>query len=145
MHIIIRFELENDLLEGKLSVDDAPAAWNAKYQEYLGVQPPNNRLGILQDVHWAGGMIGYFPTYTLGNLMSVPFFNKAVEAHPAIPAEIAQGQFSTLLGWLQENIYRHGRKYLPAELFERVTGEQMSAQPYIAYLRGKYGELYDLP
>ena len=145
MHIIIRFELENDLLEGKLSVDDAPAAWNAKYQEYLGVQPPNNRLGILQDVHWAGGMIGYFPTYTLGNLMSVPFFNKAVEAHPEIPAEIAQGQFGTLLGWLQENIYRHGRKYLPAELFERVTGEQMSAQPYIAYLRSKYGELYDLP
>jgi len=145
MHIIIRFELENDLLEGKLSVDDAPAAWNAKYEEYLGVRPPTNREGILQDVHWSGGMIGYFPTYTLGNLMSVPFFNKAVEAHPAIPTEIAQGEFSTLLGWLQENIYRHGRKYLPAELFERVTGEKMSAQPYVAYLREKYGELYDLP
>ncbi len=144
MHIIIRFEIENDLLEGRLSVDDAPDAWNAKYEQYLGITPPNNRLGILQDVHWSGGAIGYFPTYSLGNLMSVPFFNKAVEAHPDIPAEIARGEFGTLLGWLQENIYRHGRKYMPAELFERVTGEPISAQPYLAYLGQKYGELYDL-
>ncbi len=144
LHIIIRFEMENDLLEGKLSVDDAPEAWNARYEGYLGLRPPTNREGILQDVHWSGGMIGYFPTYTLGNLMSVPFFNKAVAAHPAIPDEIARGEFGTLLGWLRENIYRHGRKYQPAELFERVTGEKISAQPYVAYLRQKYGEIYDL-
>jgi carboxypeptidase Taq len=144
LHIIIRFELENDLVTGKLSVDDAPAAWNAKYTEYLGVTPPDDASGILQDVHWSGGMIGYFPTYSLGNLMSVPFFNQAVDAHPSIPDEIAQGQFSTLLGWLQENIYQHGRKYMPAELYKRVTGETMSAQPYLAYLREKYGTLYEL-
>jgi carboxypeptidase Taq len=144
MHVIIRFELENEILEGKLSLDDAPEAWNARYQEYLGVTPPTDTLGILQDVHWSGGMIGYFPTYSLGNLMSVPFFNKAVEAHPEIPAQIAQGQFATLLAWLQENIYQHGRKYMPAELFECVTGEKMSAQPYLAYLREKYGAIYDL-
>ncbi len=144
MHIIIRFELENDLLEGRLSVDDAPEAWNAKYEEYLGLRPPTDREGILQDIHWSGGMIGYFPTYSLGNLMSVPFFDKAVAAHPNIPDEIAQGRFDTLLNWLQAHIYQHGRKYMPAELFQKVTGEIMSAGPYLAYLQEKYGEIYDL-
>lgn len=144
MHVIIRFELENDLLEGRLSVDDAPEAWNAKYEEYLGIRPTTDTEGILQDVHWSGGMIGYFPTYTLGNLMSVPFYNKAVEAHPDIPAEIGKGEFSTLLTWLQENIYQHGRKYMPAELFTKVTGEEMAAAQYLDYLRGKYGEIYEL-
>lgn len=144
MHIIIRFELENDMVDGKLSVDDAPDAWNAKYEEYLGVTPPNYSDGILQDIHWSMGLIGYFSTYSLGNLMSVPFFNKALEAHPDIPAEIAQGEFGTLHNWLQTNIYAPGKKYQPAELFERVTGEKISAQPYLAYLREKYGALYDL-
>lgn len=144
MHIIIRFELENALLEGKLSLDDAPEAWNAKYEEYLGVQPETDTVGILQDIHWSAGIFGYFPTYALGNLMSVPFYNKALAAHPEIPAEIAQGKFDTLLGWLQANIYQHGRKYMPAELFQRVTGEKISAQPYLAYLREKYSKLYDL-
>ncbi len=144
LHIIIRFELENDLLEGRLRVADAPEAWNAKYQEYLGLTPPDDAQGILQDVHWSSGLIGYFPTYTLGNLMSVPFFNKAVADRPAIPDEIRQGRFDTLLGWLREHIYAHGRKYLPGELFQRVTGETLSAQPYLAYLRQKYGEIYGL-
>ena len=144
MHVIIRFELENDLLEGRVSVDDAPEAWNAKYEEYLGIRPATDREGILQDVHWSGGMIGYFPTYTLGNLMSVPFYNQAVAAHPDIPAEIAQGKFDTLLSWLQENIYQHGRKYMPDELFRRVTGQEMSAGPYLNYLKEKYGEIYEL-
>ncbi|GAB4575234.1 MAG: carboxypeptidase M32 [Anaerolineae bacterium] len=144
MHVIIRFELEKALLEGSLSIDDAPEAWNARYEEYLGVRPPNDTLGILQDVHWSSGLIGYFPTYTLGNLMSVPFFNCALKDHPDIPAQIARGEFGTLLGWLQEHIYAHGRKYMPGELFQRVTGETMTAAPYLDYLRTKYGELYDL-
>ena len=142
MHVIIRFEMENDLLEGKLSVADAPDAWNARYEEYLGVTPPDDAQGILQDVHWAGGMIGYFPTYTLGNVLSVQFFEKAVADRPEIPEQISRGEFGDLLSWLQENIYRHGRKYMPAELIERVTGETLSAKPYLAYLRRKYGEIY---
>ncbi|MFC1961027.1 carboxypeptidase M32 [Chloroflexota bacterium] len=144
MHIIIRFELENELVEGTLSVDDAPDAWNAKYEEYLGITPPNHTDGILQDIHWSMGLVGYFATYSLGNLLSVPLYNKALEAHPEIPAEVAQGEFGTLYRWLQANVYAPGRKYTPTELFQRVTGETISAQPYLAYLREKYGELYDL-
>jgi carboxypeptidase Taq len=144
LHIIIRFEMELGLLEGRISVADAPDAWNAKYEEYLGLTPPNDAQGILQDVHWSGGMIGYFPTYTLGNLMSVPFFNKAAAENPQIPQEIRRGEFSTLRAWLQANIYAHGRKYMPAELYQRVMGQPMSARPYLDYLRRKYGEIYRL-
>ncbi len=144
LHIIIRFELENDLLEGRVKVQDAPEAWNAKYEEYLGLTPPDDAQGVLQDVHWSSGSIGYFPTYTLGNLMSVPFFEKAVAERPGIPEQIAQGEFGDLLDWLRENIYRHGRKYMPAELFERVTGGPLSAEPYLRYLHAKYSEIYDL-
>lgn len=144
LHIIIRFEMELGLLSGEISVADAPAAWNAKYQEYLGVTPPDDAKGILQDVHWSGGAMGYFPTYTLGNLMSVQFFNKAVQEIPTIPAQIERGEFGDLLAWLQRNIYVHGRKYLPAELVQRVTGGPMQAGPYIAYLRQKYGAIYAL-
>ncbi len=144
LHVIIRFEIELAMMEGTVKGADVPEAWNSKYQEYLGITPPNNALGVLQDVHWSLGMIGYFPTYSLGNLMSVPFFEKAIAENPGIPGEIASGQFGTLLTWLQENIYQHGQKFMPNELYERVMGEPMSAGPYLAYLRDKYGEIYDL-
>lgn len=144
LHIIIRFEMELGLLSGEISIGDAPAAWNAKYREYLGITPPNDAQGILQDVHWSRGAIGYFPTYTLGNLMSVQFFNKAVEAIPGIPTQIERGEFGNLFRWLQENIYQHGRKYMPTELVRRVTGSPMEAGPYITYLREKYGAIYEL-
>lgn len=144
LHIIIRFEMENDLLEGKLSVADAPAAWNARYEEYLGLTPETDTLGILQDVHWSAGYIGYFPTYALGNLLSVQFYNKAVEENPDIPAQIENGEFGDLLAWMQTKIYTHGRKYLPTELIERVAGGAMDAGPYLAYLRQKYGDIYAL-
>jgi carboxypeptidase Taq len=142
LHIIIRFEMELGLLEGEIGIAEAPAAWNEKYRDGLGLAPPDDARGILQDVHWSGGSIGYFPTYTLGNLMSVQFFDRAVEALPEIPRQIAGGEFGGLLGWLQANIYRHGRKYTPAELVQRVTGGPMRAAPYIAYLREKYGAIY---
>jgi carboxypeptidase Taq len=144
LHIVIRFEMELGLLSGEISIGDAPAAWNAKYREYLGLTPPNDAQGILQDVHWSRGAMGYFPTYSLGNLMSVQFFNRAVEAISDIPAQIERGEFGDLLRWLQENIYRHGRKYTPTELVQRVTGGPMEAGPYIAYLREKYGAIYEL-
>jgi carboxypeptidase Taq len=146
LHVIIRFELELDLLEGKLSVQDLPEIWKARYQEYLGVQSPDDRDGILQDVHWFGGIIGgAFQGYTLGNIMSAPFFDAALLAHPEIPAEIARGEYGTLHGWLRENIYQHGAKFTAAELVERVTGGPLTIEPYIRYLTNKYGELYSLP
>ena len=145
LHVIIRFGLELDLLEGKLSVADLPEAWNARYQESLGVHAPDDRDGVLQDVHWFGGPIGgVFQGYTLGNIMTAQFYGAALQAHPEIPSEIGRGQFSTLLAWLRENIYRHGSKFTAAELLQRVTGSPLTLHPYLTYLRGKYGVIYGL-
>ncbi len=142
LHILLRFELEVALLEGRLKVADLPEAWNAKMQEYFGLTPPSDTEGVLQDIHWSGAMFGYFPTYTLGNVLSVQFFNHAVAQHPQIMDEMAQGEFGTLLGWLRTNIHQHGRKFLPSELVKRVTGRPVDAAPYVAYLKTKFGELY---
>jgi carboxypeptidase Taq len=144
LHILLRFELEVALIEGTLSVADLPAAWNAKMEEYLGLVPKNDSAGVLQDIHWADGLFGYFPTYTIGNVLSVQFFDAAVEARPEIPEEIKSGSFSTLLGWLRENVHRHGSRYYPHELVERATGRPLDTAPYLRYLEDKFGELYSL-
>jgi len=144
LHIMLRFELELALLEGSLSVADLPEAWNQGMQEMLGITPPDDASGVLQDVHWAIGLFGYFPTYTLGNLVSVQLFEAATAAHPQIPREIRAGKFATLLGWLRENVHRHGARYLPDELLQRATGSELDARPYLRYLTGKFGELYGL-
>src|SRR5918995_4090581 len=144
LHILLRFELEVALIEGSLSVADLPAAWNAKMEEYLGLVPKNDSAGVLQGIHWADGLFGYFPTYTIGNVLSVQFFEAAVEAHPWIPEEIKSGSFSTLLGWLRENVHRHGSRYYPHELVERATRRPLGTAPYLRYLEDKFGELYDL-
>ena len=115
-------------------------------RETLGVVPPDDRDGCLQDVHWYyDGIGGAFQSYTIGNVLSAQFFAAAVKAHPDIPREIEHGQFGTLHGWLRSQIYQHGRKFKPAELVERATGAPMSTAPYLAYLRGKYGAIYALP
>jgi carboxypeptidase Taq len=146
LHVMLRFDLELKLLEGKLAVNHLPEAWRAGMQADLGVAPPDDRDGCLQDVHWySGGIGGAFQSYTIGNILSAQFHRAAVKAHPDIPGEIAHGEFGALHGWLREHIYRHGRKFPPSELVERATGEAMSMGPYLAYLRGKYGELYRLP
>lgn len=145
MHVIIRFDLELALLEGNLSIKELPQAWNARYQSDIGVTPPDDRDGVLQDVHWFDYLIGgAFQGYTLGNILAAQFFESALEAHPEIPDEINQGKFDTLHKWLKENIYQHGRKFTTTELVERVTGGPIRVDPYIKYLRQKYGELYDL-
>lgn len=144
LHIMLRFEMENDLLEGKLAFKDAPDAWNSKMEQYLGVTPPTNREGILQDVHWSSGLVGYFPTYALGTLLSVQYWDKALADVPSIPDDIAQGNFSTLLEWLRTNIHQHGRKYWPADLTQRVTGEPLQYHSFMRYLRDKYSEIYGL-
>lgn len=145
LHVIIRFGLELELLEGKLSVADLPAAWHARYQESLGVTAPDDQDGVLQDVHWFAGPIGgAFQGYTLGNIMAAQFYAAALGAHPEIPSEIGQGRFATLHTWLCEKIYQHGSKYTAAELLQRVTGSPLTLAPYMMYLRAKYGDIYGI-
>lgn len=144
MHIMVRFDLETAVYEGKIAVKDLPEAWNAKYQEYLGITPPNNRLGLLQDVHWSSGIMGYFPTYALGNLLSLQFYEKAVQDKPAIPDEIGRGEFDSLREWMRDNIYQHGSKFKPQELVQRVTGTSIQTGPYLNYLKTKYSDIYGL-
>jgi carboxypeptidase Taq len=145
LHVLLRFAFELALLEGDLAVSDLPEAWRERFQADLGIAPPDDRDGVLQDVHWYAGPIGgAFQGYTLGNIMSAALFEAALEAHPEIPGQIEAGEFSTLHGWLKGNIYQHGCKFTANELIERVTGAPLSVEPYIRYLRGKYGELYNL-
>lgn len=145
LHVLIRFELELQLLEGALAVRDLPDAWQASYQQSLGVQAPDNRDGVLQDVHWYSGLIGgAFQGYTLGNIMGAAFWQAARQANPEIEAQIARGQFDLLRGWLADNLYRHGRKFTAEELVQRITGAPLSIDPYLAYLRAKFGDLYGL-
>jgi carboxypeptidase Taq len=146
LHIVLRFDLENAMLEGRLAVKDLPEAWRARYQSDLGIAPPDDRDGCLQDVHWYGsGVGGCFHSYTIGNILSAQFYGAALRAHPQIEQEIGRGEFSTLHGWLVQNVYRHGRKHLQDDVVRRATGEEISIKPYIGYLRKKYGELYQLP
>jgi carboxypeptidase Taq len=145
LHVMLRFDFELQLLEGSLSIRDLPEAWHERFEKDFGVTPPDDRDGVLQDVHWYSGVIGgAFQGYTLGNILSAAFFAEALKAHPDIPGQMKDGKFNTLHGWLRDNIYRHGRKFTAPELVERVTGGPISIDPYIAYLRGKYGELHDL-
>jgi carboxypeptidase Taq len=142
LHVMIRFDLELQLLEGKLAVKDLPEAWHARYQSDLGICAPDDRDGVLQDVHWYGGTIGgVFQGYTLGNIMSAQFYDAALRVHSDIPVEIERGEFGRLRGWLTDNIYRHGRKFTAADLILRATGKPPSVDSYVSYLRRKYGEL----
>jgi carboxypeptidase Taq len=146
LHVMLRFDLELDLLEGRLKVKDLPEAWRARFEADFGLTPPDDRDGCLQDVHWYGGGIGgAFQGYTIGNVLSAQFYAAAVEAHPGIPEAMGRGEFGALAGWLRDRLYRHGRKYLPDRIIRRATGRPMTIAPYMAYLRGKYGELYALP
>lgn len=145
LHVMIRFELELQMLEGSLSIRDLPEAWHESYETDLGVTAPDDRDGVLQDIHWyAMNIGGMFQGYTLGNIMSGMFYETAVAAHPEIPSELGQGKFATLHNWLKNNIYQHGSKFTTDELLHRVTGGPLRIEPYVKYLRTKYGELYSL-
>ncbi len=144
LHIMLRLELEIGMVEGTLAVKDLPEVWNAKMQEYLGVTPPNDARGVLQDIHWSGGAIGYFSTYALGNLVSVQLWEKIKKDIRNLDDQIRKGDFSELLGWLRKNIHQHGQKYEPQQLVEKVTGSRISPEPYVRYLTKKYGEIYGL-
>lgn len=142
LHVLFRFELERELLSGDLRAKDLPEAWNAKAREYLGLTPVDDRRGVLQDVHWSDGLFGYFPTYAVGNMISVQLYDAAVKAKPGIPKDMEKGDFKALRAWLAENIHRHGRKYLAQELVTRATGRAITAAPYLRYLKTKFEELY---
>jgi carboxypeptidase Taq len=145
LHVMMRFDFELALLEGRLEIRDLAEAWRERFKADIGIAPPDDRDGVLQDVHWYAGPIGgAFQGYTLGNILSAQFFNAALAAHPEIPDEISAGQFDTLHNWLKDNIYQHGSKFTAEELVERVTGGPLRIQPYIGYLKEKYGALYDL-
>ena len=144
LHLLLRFEIEADLIEGNLAVADLPEAWNSKMEEYLGITPPDDRRGVLQDIHWSIGLFGYFPTYTIGNIISVQLWQKLNAELPDLEAQISRGNFTELVGWLHENVHRHGGKYEPMDLLKRITGEELNAKPYLEYLTGKYSEIYGL-
>ncbi len=142
LHIMLRLEIEIALMEGRLAVKDLPEVWNQKMQEYLGVAPASDAKGVLQDVHWAGGMIGYFSTYALGNLVSVQLWQKILTEIPDLYDQIRSGKFELLLEWLRRNVHVHGKKYEPQELVERITGSKIDAAPYVQYLKNKFGQIY---
>ncbi len=144
LHIFLRFEIENLMLERKIQAADLPELWNTKMEEYLGIRPKNDAEGVLQDVHWSGGMIGYFPTYSLGNLLAAQFYNQAVSDRPDIPAQLEQGEYAALLDWMRKKIHVHGAKYTPTELVQRVTGGPIRTAPFLSYVREKYAEIYGL-
>ena len=144
LHIILRFELEQELVTGQLKVSELPEAWNAKMKAYLGVTPPDDAQGVMQDVHWSGGLFGYFPDYLLGSMLSVQLYEAAEAAIPDLASQIETGRLGALLGWLRENVHQHGRKFTMSELTQRVLGANLSPKPYLRYLRNRYGEIYGL-
>ena len=144
MHIMLRLELEIAMMDGSLEVKDLPEAWNARMRDYLGITPPNDKEGVLQDVHWSSGMMGYFSTYALGNLISVQLWECINRDIPDLAQQFRKGEFSGLLEWLHSRVHRHGAKFEPQELVRRVTGSPIDPAPYMRYLQTKYGEIYGL-
>jgi len=144
LHIMLRFELELELIEGKLKVEHLPEAWNEYMKDYLGIIPPNDTLGVLQDVHWSAGLIGYFPTYAIGNLISAQLWEKMHRDMVDLDDKICKGEFMELLSWLNTNIHQHGAKFEPQELIQKITGNRIDSQPYIRYLQTKYKDIYQL-
>ncbi len=142
LHVLVRFEIECDILTGKLKVKDIPEAWNAKYTEYLGVTPRNDAEGCLQDVHWSMGSIGYFPTYSMGNLLSYQIWNALEKDIPNTAELMAAGNFAPILTWLRDNVYAQGKRYTPKDLIQKVTGKPIGAADYLAGLDKKYKQIY---
>jgi carboxypeptidase Taq len=140
LHIVLRFELEQEILNQRIDLRDLPEAWNARMRDYLGVDVPEDRLGVLQDIHWSSGSFGYFPTYALGTIISVQLWERALSDLPDLSEQIEAGEFEALREWLREHVHRHGRKFAPKELLERVVGGPIDSRPYIRYLKGKLSE-----
>jgi carboxypeptidase Taq len=139
MHVILRFELEQEIVNQRIALRDLPDAWNAKMDEYLGVEVPDDARGVLQDVHWSGGSIGYFSTYSLGNVISLQIWERVLDELPDVYESIERGEYGDLREWLRERLHRHGRKHLPKEMLARIVGGPIDAGPYLRYLKEKHG------
>lgn len=144
LHIILRFEIERAMLDGQVAIEDVPAAWNQKMADLLGVTPRNDAEGCLQDIHWAMGIFGYFPTYALGNLYAAQFFAAAGRDIPDLSDRLRRGDFQALHEWLRSHIHRHGQRYRPGELVEQAAGHPLSIEPFLQYLRAKFSPIYGL-
>jgi carboxypeptidase Taq len=144
LHIVLRFELEQQLIEGSLAVGELPQAWNERFSDYLGLKVPDDAHGVLQDVHWSAGLIGYFPTYALGNLIAGQLWQRAHDDLPELEQELAAGKLGPLREWLRENVHRHGAKFGGNELVQRVVGAPISVEPFVSYLKDKLSDVYEL-
>jgi carboxypeptidase Taq len=144
LHVILRFEIEKEMIEGTIDLKELPKIWKAKMKQYFGIEVPSDALGVMQDVHWSCGLIGYFPTYAFGNLYSVQFYDAMKKAIPDIDKKIARGEFAPLREWLRTHIHAHGKTYTAAGLVKKVTGEEINSAHFIEYLKRKYGEIYHL-
>ena len=142
LHIMLRFEIEKRMIAGELAVKDVPEAWNALVKDYLGITPDTDADGCLQDVHWSAALFGYFPTYALGTMLSSQLYDTAIVQNPAIASDLKSGEFASLLHWLRENVHAPGRRYLPAELVQRVCGEPAQSRSYLKYLNDKFRAIY---
>ena len=144
LHIMLRFDLERALLLGELAIDELPGAWNERMKQDLGLDVPDDRRGCLQDIHWAMGAVGYFPTYTLGNLYAAQLWDAIVRDVPDVEEGIGRGDFAPLLGWLRANVHGYGSKFKPGEVIQRATGEPLTSRYYADYLTTKYRDIYSL-
>ncbi|MFQ5415185.1 MAG: carboxypeptidase M32 [Phycisphaerae bacterium] len=144
LHIVLRFEIERELFDGRLDVADVPARWNEKMKDVLGITPPDDKVGCLQDIHWSMGAFGYFATYALGNLYAAQFYAQASRDIPDLTDRIRANDHEPLLGWLREHIHQHGQRYRAGELVERVTGKPLSIEPFMAYVTAKFSPIYGL-
>jgi carboxypeptidase Taq len=144
LHVMLRLELEIGMVEGKFAVKDLPEIWNAKMNDYLGIVPPNDAQGVLQDVHWSSGLMGYFSTYALGNLVSAQLWEKINQDIEDLDEQVRKGKFDSLLGWLRKKIHVHGHKYDPQDLVQKITGSKIDSAAYIRYLTAKYSDIYGL-
>ena len=144
LHVILRFEIEKDLIEGKIQVNELPEIWNSKMEEYLGIVPPNNKEGVLQDIHWSMGAIGYFPTYFLGSLYASQIYSDAIKKMPHLPEDYKKGEFSNLSNYLRENIHQHGKIYRANDLIKRITGEDLNPDYFFKYIEEKFYPIYKL-
>ena len=142
LHVMIRFELEKAVFDGKLALKDLDEAWNAKFKDYLGLTPPDDLAGVLQDIHWTGGFGAAFAGYTIGHVSCLQLYEKTRRDIPGLEAGFARGEFAPLLGWMNRNIHAHGSKFTPQELLERATGRPLTAEPYLEYIRRKFGGIY---
>jgi carboxypeptidase Taq len=144
MHVLLRFEIERDLVSGDLAVEDVPQVWNEKMETYLGVRPESDAEGCLQDIHWSHGNFGYFPTYSLGSVLAAQLDAAARAEIPDLDAKTMAGEFGPLHEWLTDTVHRHGQRYETDDLVEAATGEPLTADYFVEYVTSKYGELYDL-